>query len=111
MKRLMLLLFPAPWRKKKLHDHVQNLGHISSARGTGTNLAASLFLAAYHSATVCDIADFPDPAGPFSQQIRASLLSTDRLIFSITSLRVSFRHLATLPRRVCSASWTGASSL
>jgi len=53
MKLVILLRRPAPLRKKKL--------------------APSLFIPAQSSATVFDIADFPDPAAPYNQQIGWSL--------------------------------------
>ena len=46
---MVVLLLPAPRKKKKL--------------------AASLSLLAYHSATVCAMADFPQPKEPYIQQI------------------------------------------
>jgi len=49
MKLVILLRRPAPLMKKKL--------------------APSLFTPAQSSATVFDIADFPDPAAPYNQQI------------------------------------------
>jgi hypothetical protein len=44
-------------------------GHISKATERRTHLRASLSFPAYNSVTVCEIADFPVPAGPLSQQI------------------------------------------
>jgi len=49
MKLVNLLQRPAPLMEKKL--------------------ALSLFTPAHSSATVFDIADFPDPAAPYNQQI------------------------------------------
>src|SRR5271170_8232555 len=89
MKREMSLRCPAPRRKKKL--------------------PARQFLSAYISATVCAIADFPDPADPLSQHIGRSPLSMHCTMSAITASRVPFRHWDIRLRLLYGASGTGSS--
>ena len=84
----MELRRPAPLKKKKL--------------------PASRSLPAHSSAIVLDIADFPDPAAPYSQQIGWSLPpSIQAMIFLMTSWRVPSIHLETDPMLSYIASGTG----
>ena len=91
MKWVMELRRPAPLKKKKL--------------------PASLSLPAQSSAIVLDIADFPDPAAPYSQQIGWSLSpSIHAMIFPMTSWRVPSIHLETDPMLSYIASGTGCNA-
>ena len=91
MKWVIELRRPAPLKKKKLPQ--------------------SLSFRAHSSATVLDIADFPDPAAPYSQHIGWPLPPSIHVMISwMTSWRVPAIHLETDPMLSYIASGTGCNA-